>query len=186
MPVDGSATGAILGDAAAAEAPRLTRDHTALAAAAAKAGGMDESFRNASRALRLLLHIDNGGWAERFLAAAESSTPGAVTPAEKARLWGHLAHHARLTAAGRFGPDLAASSERIALLLGAAGMSLFDATGLWSQVQMHLVRTILTDDRMSNRLVRRDAYASLGAWILSEAALSSHFITNAAPRRASV
>ncbi|MEM9048417.1 MAG: hypothetical protein AAGC92_06825 [Pseudomonadota bacterium] len=169
MPVASNAAAEAAGDV------RPNRNHAALAEAAARAGGMDAGFRNAARALRLLFHLDNGSWAESFVTAADAARSGAMPAGDKARLWGHLAHHARLTAAGRFGADLAASSERIAIILRACGLGLFEAIGIWAKVQTHLIRIILTDDRMSNRLVRRDAYAALGAWILSETALVAHY-----------
>lgn len=149
----------------------------AVAAEAARCFRMDETFRRMSRALRLLLHADNGRWVEAFLAGIDAAAPGgALAPADKAQLWALMAHHARIVAAGRFGAEQAASSARIARFLGQRPFTVFDLFGAWSRAQGHLMQLIVTDDRMTNRIMRRDAYATLGTWVMTETAMLSHFL----------
>ncbi|GIX14074.1 MAG: hypothetical protein KatS3mg118_2033 [Paracoccaceae bacterium] len=161
-------------------------DHVRMAERVARAYGLDAGFREALRALRVLLHIDRGHWVHAFVAGAEAAlAEGPFDPLTRSHLIRLMEAHAAIVAAGRFGAEHVASAERIAAFFADRPISPLGLAGAWGRVQQHLIRLILTSDRMDDRLLRRDAYSSLSTWMLIETALLAAFLARQRPQGAS-
>lgn len=153
-------------------------DHRRMADRVAAAYGLDHGFRQVLKALRILLHADRMQWIHAFVAGAQRALgDSAMDPAARSQLIRLMKGHAAIVAAGRFGAEHVASAERIAVFFADRPISALGLAGAWGRVQQHLIRLILTDGRMSDRILRRDAYATLSTWMLIETALLAAFLS---------
>jgi hypothetical protein len=152
-------------------------DHARMAERVALAYGLDDGFRHSVKALRVLLHTDRAQWVHAFVTGANRGLgDAAMDPAARSHLIRLMEGHATIVAAGRFGAEHVASAERIAAFFAQRPITALGLAGAWGRVQQHLIRLILTDDRMSDRIMRRDAYATLSTWMLIETALLTAFL----------
>lgn len=143
---------------------------------AAEAFSLDIRFKEEARALRLLLRLQGGSWWSDILEGLDRlhafRTP--LVPAEKHMLDTLLRHHAQVVLLGKFDAEYVASVEELGQFLARHGVSPLAIAGAWNDVRSKLLDLILADDRMADRILRRDAYRSLTGWLAIETALLWH------------
>jgi len=169
-----AATLAVLG-----RMPDAAAENRAMSEIAVELYGLDQTFRHATRALRVLLHIDDGRWPGVLARALIdcSTDPRRVDAAAKSALHEAALSHAKIVRLARFGPDHVASARSLAEEVAAAHAQPVGILAAFSRVLDHFTHLIMIDDRMSDRLVRRDAQRSLGTWLMLDAGLVTHFAT---------
>lgn len=139
---------------------------------------IDTRFREEYRALRVLLRLHGGAWSPGFIGTLERV--GALRDpfglADRQALAALIDAHAQLVAHGRFDQDYVASVSALAAAFARHGVDPLWVTAAYHDLTRALMGLILSHDSMADRLLRRDAYRCLAAWIAIETGLVAHFL----------